>query len=50
MTTLQHATVQVTPIQQNCTLLWDSASLDAVVVDPGGDVPRILEAVAGAAG
>ena len=47
MSALQHATILVTPIQQNCTLLWDSASLEAVVVDPGGDVPRIIEAIEG---
>ena len=47
MSALQHATVSVTPIQQNCTLLWDSVSMDAVVVDPGGDVDRILDAIAG---
>jgi glyoxylase-like metal-dependent hydrolase (beta-lactamase superfamily II) len=35
----------VTPFQQNCCLLWDSDSLEAVVVDPGGDVGRIVEAV-----
>jgi glyoxylase-like metal-dependent hydrolase (beta-lactamase superfamily II) len=34
--------VPVTPIAQNCTLLWDADSLQAVVVDPGGDVERIL--------
>lgn len=46
MSALQHAIVTVTPIEQNCTLLWDSATMDAVVIDPGGDVPRILEAIA----
>lgn len=46
MSTLQHATVLVTPLQQNCTLLWDSATLTAVVADPGGDVLRILDAIA----
>ena len=38
--------VPVTPLQQNCTVLWDDATKQAVVVDPGGDVPRILETVA----
>ena len=47
MSALQHATVTVTPIQQNCTLLWDSGTMDAVVVDPGGDVPRIMDAITG---
>lgn len=37
--------VQVTPFQQNCTILWDSDSKDAAVIDPGGDVADILEAL-----
>jgi hydroxyacylglutathione hydrolase len=36
--------VPVTPFQQNCTILYDSESLEGVVVDPGGDVPQILAA------
>jgi glyoxylase-like metal-dependent hydrolase (beta-lactamase superfamily II) len=35
--------VQVTPFQQNCTLLWDSDSKEAAVFDPGGDVEDIVE-------
>jgi glyoxylase-like metal-dependent hydrolase (beta-lactamase superfamily II) len=34
--------IPVTPFQQNCALLWDDASKQAIVVDPGGDVDRIL--------
>ncbi len=37
--------VPVTPFQQNCTLLWSEPSKQAVVVDPGGDVPEILAAI-----
>lgn len=37
--------IPVTPFQQNCTLLFDETSREGVVVDPGGDVARILEAV-----
>jgi glyoxylase-like metal-dependent hydrolase (beta-lactamase superfamily II) len=37
--------VLVTPFQQNCTILWDEADRQAVVVDPGGDVERILAAI-----
>jgi hydroxyacylglutathione hydrolase len=44
--TLRGAIVPVTAFQQNCTLLWDDASKRGVVVDPGGDVPRIQEAIA----
>lgn len=37
--------VPVTPFQQNCTILFDDDSKVGVVVDPGGDVERILAAV-----
>jgi hydroxyacylglutathione hydrolase len=37
--------VPVTPFQQNCAILWDDGSKQAVVVDPGGDVDRILGAI-----
>lgn len=37
--------VPVTPFQQNCTILFDGESKVGVVVDPGGDVERILAAV-----
>ncbi|WP_319004936.1 MBL fold metallo-hydrolase [Microbulbifer aggregans] len=43
---LQFHSVPVTPFQQNCTLLWCDDSLRAAVVDPGGDIDRILAAVA----
>ena len=38
--------VPVTPIQQNCTLIWCTATMRAAVVDPGGDLPRIRAAIA----
>jgi hydroxyacylglutathione hydrolase len=44
-TRLRGAIVPVTPFQQNCAILWDEASKMGMVVDPGGDVPRILEAI-----
>ncbi len=37
--------VPVTPFGQNCTILFDDATREAVVVDPGGDVPDILAAI-----
>jgi hydroxyacylglutathione hydrolase len=46
MPELQAAIIPVTPFQQNCVLLWDDASKQAWVIDPGGNVPRILEAIA----
>ncbi len=46
MPELQAAIIPVTPFQQNCVLIWDEASKQAWVVDPGGNVPRIMEAIA----
>jgi glyoxylase-like metal-dependent hydrolase (beta-lactamase superfamily II) len=37
--------VPVTPFQQNCTILFDTATRQGVVVDPGGDVDSILAAI-----
>jgi hydroxyacylglutathione hydrolase len=37
--------VPVTLFEQNCTIIWDEPSRKAVVIDPGGDVPKILEAI-----
>jgi len=37
--------IPVTPFEQNCSLLWCDETLRAAVVDPGGDIPRILNAV-----
>ncbi len=34
--------IPVTPFQQNCTLLWCDETMQGAVVDPGGDVERIL--------
>ena len=44
-TRLRGAIVPVTPFQQNCAILWDEATKTAMVVDPGGDVDRILDAI-----
>jgi glyoxylase-like metal-dependent hydrolase (beta-lactamase superfamily II) len=37
--------IPVTPFEQNCTLIWCEATKKAVVIDPGGDVPRIRDAI-----
>jgi glyoxylase-like metal-dependent hydrolase (beta-lactamase superfamily II) len=39
---MKYSIIPVTPFQQNCTLLWCEHSNQAAVVDPGGDVGRIL--------
>jgi len=37
--------VPVTLFEQNCTILWHEPSKKAVVIDPGGDVPKIEAAL-----
>lgn len=37
--------IPVTPFEQNCTLLWCEKTRRGAVVDPGGDVPKILAAI-----
>jgi hydroxyacylglutathione hydrolase len=44
---MEYFVLPVTPFEQNCTLLWDPATRQAAVVDPGGDVADILEVVRG---
>jgi len=39
------AIVPVTLFEQNCTLIWCEATRKAVVIDPGGDVPKIQAAI-----
>ena len=42
---LKAAIIPVTPFQQNCTLLWCTETMRAGVVDPGGDLHRIEQAI-----
>lgn len=42
----QAAIIPVTGFSQNCTLLWCAETMQAAVVDPGGDLPLIREAIA----
>lgn len=35
--------IPVTPYEQNCTLLWDDESNDAVLTDVGGNAPEIWQ-------
>jgi glyoxylase-like metal-dependent hydrolase (beta-lactamase superfamily II) len=37
--------VPVTPFEQNCTLIWCTATRKAIVIDPGGDLPKIQAAI-----
>ncbi|OGA13128.1 MAG: hypothetical protein A3G25_18710 [Betaproteobacteria bacterium RIFCSPLOWO2_12_FULL_63_13] len=42
---MKFAIITVTPFQQNCSLLWCEHTLQAAVVDPGGDIDVIIEAI-----
>jgi hydroxyacylglutathione hydrolase len=35
----------VTPLQQNCTIVWCTKTNKAAIIDPGGEVPRLLGAL-----
>ncbi len=43
---LQLRIVPVTPLQQNCSLIWDMATKRAAFVDPGGDIDNLMGAAA----
>lgn len=42
---IQIRIIPVTPLQQNCSLIWDTQTKQAVFVDPGGDVDMLLGAL-----
>ncbi len=39
---MEYAVVPVTPFVQNCSVIWCPHTRKGAVVDPGGDLPRIL--------
>jgi hydroxyacylglutathione hydrolase len=45
---LQYRIIPVTPLMQNCSLIWCDQTMEAAVVDPGGDIERIDAAIDGA--
>src|ERR1041385_6169066 len=38
--------VPVTPFRQNCSVVWCTKTRQGAVIDPGGDLPRIEQAIA----
>ena len=42
---MQYRIIPVTPFEQNCSLIWCERSLEAAIVDPGGDLDRLESAV-----
>jgi len=47
MAELKAGILPVTPLQQNCTLMWDDESKKGAVIDPGGDVATIRQTIEG---
>ncbi len=43
---LRYHTIPVTAYQQNCTIVWDDASKQAVIIDAGGDSDKLLAFIA----
>lgn len=35
--------VPVTPLRQNCTIVWCVKTKRAAIIDPGGDIPRLID-------
>ena len=38
---LRYHTIPVTAFQQNCSLVWCDQTMQAAVIDPGGDLPHL---------
>ncbi|MFM2100661.1 MAG: hypothetical protein RLZZ366_2200 [Pseudomonadota bacterium] len=43
---LKAAIIPVTPLQQNCCLIWCTETMRGAFTDPGGDLPRLKAAAA----
>jgi len=43
---LRVAVIPVTPFQQNCSLVWCSKTGKGALIDPGGEIPRLKQAIA----
>ena len=43
---LRAAILPVTPLQQNCSLVWCTKTMRGAFVDPGGDLPKLRAAIA----
>jgi glyoxylase-like metal-dependent hydrolase (beta-lactamase superfamily II) len=42
---MRAAIIPVTPLQQNCSLIWCTRTMRGALVDPGGDLDRLKQAV-----
>ncbi|WEK48397.1 MAG: MBL fold metallo-hydrolase [Candidatus Andeanibacterium colombiense] len=42
---MRAAIIPVTPLQQNCSLIWCTKTMKGALVDPGGDLDKLKDAV-----
>jgi len=40
---IQLKIIPVTPLQQNCSMLWDADTMEGVFVDPGGEPEKLMK-------
>lgn len=43
---MKYVVIPVTPFEQNCSLVWCEESKEGALIDPGGDIDKLLAAVA----
>lgn len=43
---MRYTVIPVTPFEQNCTVFWCERTRQAAVIDPGGDLDRVLAVLA----
>ena len=42
---MQVMIIPVTPFQQNCTLMWCPETMEGAIIDPGGEIERLIGVV-----
>lgn len=42
---MKYSVIAVTPLQENCSLVWCDVTMKAAVIDPGGETERIVELI-----
>jgi glyoxylase-like metal-dependent hydrolase (beta-lactamase superfamily II) len=43
---MKYRIITVTPFEQNCTLIWCTKTMQGAIVDPGGDLDRLIDTAA----
>jgi hydroxyacylglutathione hydrolase len=43
---LRYQSIPVTSFAQNCSIVWCDRTMDAAIIDPGGDLPKLRAAIA----